>query len=136
MFNLCASLRVTSNTENQLPMSFTRRYEGYEYDFVDQLSERVNPQRNLNPRYRWVIEIGRVVVQMDVLQYLNEVFEPLTQSNSKLFELLPDGYKYFISLPWESNGTGAGPLLNEDAIALLSKHRCPVQFGFYRSDLM
>ena len=139
MTDFC-SLHICSNVHADLPADFWETRE-----LVISFTDNETPERRASfarlakkgvvrrtnlPRYHWTFSSEGVVEGFDVYEHLAWVLGQI-RSNHLLSDLQNLGYESWLQFYWESNGTGAGPLVTLQAAELLVRHGASLQFGFY-----
>ena len=134
------SLHISSNVQAELPVDFWQTGE-LGVSFTDnetperrasfaRLAKKGVLRRTNLPRYHWTLSSEGFVEGFDVCAHLAWVLGQI-RSDYLLSDLKNMGYESWLQFYWESNGTGAGPLVTVQAAELLTRHAVSLQFGFY-----
>lgn len=135
------TLIIHSSDHASLPVGVFRGSAIKKFEFTDQESaeRRASRQRmraagfrehpNL-PRYWWNLDTKGRVAGDDVHIHLAWLLGQLAKG-SLLSALTAQGYTYWFSMFWGGNGTGGGPLITHEAVALLSLHGAEMGVSFY-----
>ena len=135
------TLLVFSDLHNELPVDFLNVGHTAEIRFTDNESpERIASFQRLrkkgvnrnshSPRYRWSFSSDGVIDSADVHEHLVWVLAQL-KPRTVLSEMKDAGYASWLQFYWESNGTGAGPLITPALAGLLARQGVELRFGFY-----
>lgn len=139
--NIFCTLHIRSNLHAALPCGFLRSANAINPEFVDNDSpdvrarrERVRKKLGLEdislPRYHWRLSSDGFVDSDDIYDHLAWIFE-LIHPGRPLFQQLGQEFEFWISVFWEGNGTGGGPLFTLRVAELLVFHRVEMGVGFY-----
>jgi len=134
-------LHIRSNTCNELPADFLKEGEGVEIFFEDnesserrasfeRLAKKGIFKRDGLPRYHWSYSSDGSIKSFDVYEHVAWIFDQF-RPGFLLLQLQDIGFECLLQFYWESNGTGAGPLVTPKVAELLERHNVGLQFGFY-----
>lgn len=140
MMRYC-SLFISSRTHSALPSSTFLASAIRTANFSDNMSpERVAlparlrkaglEQRPDAPRYSWSLDTNGKVDSDDLRDHLIWLLNRL-KKGKLLTDLSLQGFKYHFSVFWGGNGTGGGPLITHEAMAMLTLHGAEMGVCFY-----
>lgn len=135
------TLHIRSDQHAQLPEGFVRSRKRIKFEFVDQLApdvseRRIRVRRKLGlddvavPRYHWRLSTEGFLESDDIHQHLLWIFDRI-KSDVPLIESLGSSFDYWVSIFWQGNGTGGGPLITLQTTDLLAHHRAEMGVAFY-----
>lgn len=135
------TLHIRSNLHADLPRGFLRRRKKMNLEFVDnnlpESRARVERMRKFpwfqdiqRPRYHWRLSSEKFVNDDDLYKHLMWVFERV-RPNYLLSQLEDAGFEYWLSVFWQGNGTGGGPLITHKVAQLLTRHKVDMGVAFY-----
>ena len=87
-------------------------------------------QRAGVPRYRWHLDTHGKVNSDDLGDHLGWLLNRLKKGKG-LTDLRNQGFEYYFSVFWGGNGTGGGPLITREALAMLALHEAEIGVCFY-----
>lgn len=81
--------------------------------------------------FQWTITSQNFVKGYNLQSHISWILE-IIDPNHSLLELREMGFEYILKFHWESNGTGAGPLLTYKTVKLLLRHGIDLQLQFHQ----
>lgn len=138
------TLNIRSNVRAALPAGLLRPRSGMKFTRVDNQSsairarrQRVSRKLGLDEapidRYHWSINTDGRVASEDIYDHVSWLFAP-NASNRPLCEMLDEDFKYWLSVFWQGNGTGGGPLVTVPLADILLRHKMEMGICFYHFD--
>ena len=135
------TLFISSRTHAALPSSIFLASAIRAADFSDNMSpERVASRARLQkagiqqrpdvPRYWWHLDTNGKVDSDDLRDHLIWLLN-LLKRGKLLTDLSLQGFEYYFSVFWGGNGTGGGPLITREALAMLTLHGAEMGICFY-----
>lgn len=135
------TLHIRSNSHAALPREFLRSSEKVNFEFVDNNSPDVRERRervrkNLGleevslPRFQWHLSSDGFVDSDMIYDHIAWIFG-LIRPGRPLFQQLGQEFEYWMSVFWQGNGTGGGPLITLEIAELLLFHKVEMGVGFY-----
>jgi hypothetical protein len=90
------------------------------------LNNRMNYQKTL----QWILSSQNFVEGFNIQSHISWILEKINPNHS-LLELQKMGFEYIFKFHWESNGTGAGPIVTYKTAELLLQHGINLQLQFH-----
>ena len=138
------TLFIRSNERSELPSEVFLQSSLENFDFTDEESpERrksrtrleaagIRRRRDLH-RYWWVLDTNGTVFSTSIEDHIKSLLSCLNNKRS-LGDLKSMGYEYYFSVFWGGNGTGGGPFIKIETLALLAEHEAEIEICFYYED--
>lgn len=138
------TLFIRSDDRSELPSEIFSQSSLEKFDFTDEESpERRQTRKRLDaagirrrpdlPRYGWVLDTNGTVFSTSIEDHIKSLLSCLNNERS-LGDLKSMGYKYYFSVFWGGNGTGGGPFITSETLALLAGHEAEIEICFYYED--
>jgi hypothetical protein len=135
------TLHINSSDHAILPKDLFPSSAAKKFRFTDQQSpERKASRQRLRmqglalsedrARYWWHLNTDGRVMGDDIHVHISWLVGQLAKGQ-RLAALKAQGYHCWFSMFWGGNGSGGGPLITHEAMALLTLHEAELGVGFY-----